>query len=53
MIITGLYSFTGITTAALIQSFGDPKPHGGYGLSPLWHWSVFSGTSISSSPRKS
>lgn len=32
MIITGLYSFTGITTAALIQSFGGPE-------TPWWVWS--------------
>ncbi|MGF9649104.1 APC family permease [Pseudarthrobacter oxydans] len=32
MIITGLYSFTGITTAALIQSFGGPE-------TPWWIWS--------------
>ncbi|MDR7159880.1 APC family permease [Arthrobacter sp. BE255] len=32
MIITGLYSFTGITMAALIQSFGGPE-------TPWWVWS--------------
>ncbi|MGO4806500.1 APC family permease [Arthrobacter sp. 2MCAF15] len=32
MIITGLYSFTGITMSALVQSFGGPE-------TPWWVWS--------------